>query len=53
MTSGASSGASSGRPGPGDALFRPSVLGLAPYQPGKPVEEVQRELGLARVVKLA
>jgi len=53
VTSGASSGASSGRPGPGDALFRPSVLGLAPYQPGKPVEEVQRELGLARVVKLA
>ena len=26
---------------------------LAPYQPGKPVEEVQRELGLERVVKLA
>jgi histidinol-phosphate aminotransferase len=34
-------------------LIRPSVAGLAPYQPGKPVEEVQRELGLARVVKLA
>jgi histidinol-phosphate aminotransferase len=26
---------------------------LQPYQPGKPVEEVQRELGLDRVVKLA
>src|ERR671935_176306 len=24
-----------------------------PYEPGKPVEEVQRELGLDRVVKLA
>jgi histidinol-phosphate aminotransferase len=34
-------------------LFRPVVDGLTPYQPGKPVEEVQRELGLARVVKLA
>ena len=31
----------------------PAVAGLTPYEPGKPVEEVQRELGLARVVKLA
>ncbi len=37
----------------GDAFFRPSVDGLTPYQPGKPVEDVQRELGLDRVVKLA
>jgi histidinol-phosphate aminotransferase len=36
-----------------DAFFRPSVSGLTPYQPGKPVEDVQRELGLARVIKLA
>jgi len=36
-----------------DAFFRPSVEGLTPYQPGKPVEDVQRELGLGRVVKLA
>ncbi len=36
-----------------DAFFRPSVGGLTPYQPGKPVEDVQRELGLERVVKLA
>jgi histidinol-phosphate aminotransferase len=36
-----------------DAFFRPSVNALTPYQPGKPVEDVQRELGLARVVKLA
>jgi histidinol-phosphate aminotransferase len=34
-------------------LFRPAVEGLTPYQPGKPVEDVQRELGLERVVKLA
>ncbi len=32
---------------------RPCVQHLAPYQPGKPIDELQRELGLARVVKLA
>ena len=36
-----------------DSFFRPAVRDLVPYEPGKPVEEVQRELGLARVVKLA
>ena len=36
-----------------DSFFRPSVSGLSPYQPGKPVEDVQRELGLERVIKLA
>jgi histidinol-phosphate aminotransferase len=36
-----------------DALTRPALDGLVPYEPGKPVEEVQRELGLERVVKLA
>jgi len=36
-----------------ESFFRPAVGGLTPYQPGKPVEEVQRELGLDRVVKLA
>ena len=36
-----------------DSFFRPAVNDLVPYQPGKPVEEVQRELGLERVVKLA
>ena len=34
-------------------FVRPAVAGLVPYEPGKPVEEVQRELGLDRVVKLA
>src|SRR6185369_3771080 len=34
-------------------LVRPAVQSLVPYEPGKPVEEVQRELGLERVVKLA
>jgi histidinol-phosphate aminotransferase len=36
-----------------DPLFRPAIGPLVPYEPGKPVEEVQRELGLERVVKLA
>ena len=36
-----------------DSFFKPAVRDLVPYEPGKPVEEVQRELGLARVVKLA
>jgi len=35
------------------ALIRTTLDGIVPYQPGKPVEEVQRELGLERVVKLA
>ena len=34
-------------------LLRPALAGIIPYEPGKPVEEVQRELGLERVVKLA
>ena len=34
-------------------FVRPAVAGLVPYEPGKPVEQVQRELGLERVVKLA
>ena len=36
-----------------DRFFRPAIADLVPYEPGKPVEEVQRELGLERVVKLA
>ena len=34
-------------------FLRPALAGIIPYEPGKPVEEVQRELGLERVVKLA
>ena len=33
--------------------IRPAVRALRPYEPGKPIEEVQRELGLPRIVKLA
>jgi histidinol-phosphate aminotransferase len=36
-----------------DSFFTPAVAGIVPYEPGKPVEEVRRELGLERVVKLA
>ena len=36
-----------------DGFVRPALSALVPYEPGKPVEEVQRELGLARVIKLA
>ncbi|MBC7645293.1 MAG: histidinol-phosphate transaminase [Thermoleophilia bacterium] len=34
-------------------LFRPAIADLVPYQPGKPAEELARERGLDRVVKLA
>jgi histidinol-phosphate aminotransferase len=34
-------------------FVRPALASLVPYEPGKPIEEVQRELGLERVVKLA
>ncbi len=33
--------------------IRPNVLGMRPYSPGKPIEEVRREFGLDRIVKLA
>ncbi len=36
-----------------EGFFRSAVNGIVPYEPGKPVEEVQRELGLDRVIKLA
>lgn len=35
------------------ALAKKGVQGLHPYQPGKPIEELQRELGLDDIVKLA
>lgn len=31
----------------------PDIAALVPYVPGKPIEELQREMGLSRVVKLA
>ncbi|MCK5881804.1 MAG: aminotransferase class I/II-fold pyridoxal phosphate-dependent enzyme, partial [Sinobacterium sp.] len=35
------------------ALANIGVQGIKPYQPGKPIEELQRELGLSNIVKLA
>ncbi|MCS6775027.1 MAG: histidinol-phosphate transaminase [Chloroherpetonaceae bacterium] len=44
-------------PTPGNTTVRmdvpENIARLTPYSPGKPIEEVQRELGLTRVVKLA
>lgn len=34
-------------------LARSNVLQMVPYSPGKPIEEVKRELGLTEVIKLA
>lgn len=34
-------------------LALPGIRDLAPYQPGKPISELQREYGLEQVVKLA
>ena len=36
-----------------ETLARPCLRAVEPYLPGKPIAEVQRELGLKRVVKLA
>lgn len=33
--------------------IHPDIASLSPYVPGKPIEELQRELGLTRVIKLA
>lgn len=35
------------------ALAAPGVQKLSPYQPGKPIEELERELGLNDIIKLA
>jgi len=34
-------------------LVPKNIKELAPYKPGKPIEEVQRELGLTEIIKLA
>jgi histidinol-phosphate aminotransferase len=34
-------------------LAAPGVRGLQPYQPGKPIDELERELGIRDIVKLA
>lgn len=36
-----------------ESLAHPGIRGLTPYQPGKPISELQRELGLREIIKLA
>src|SRR5512134_3144712 len=36
-----------------ESLANNHILGIAPYEPGKPIEELERELGIADVIKLA
>jgi histidinol-phosphate aminotransferase len=36
-----------------EGLVSPSIASLTPYVPGKPIEEVERELGITNAVKLA
>ena len=40
-------------PNPFLALAAPGIAGLTPYVPGKPVSELERELGITESVKLA
>jgi len=36
-----------------ESLANDHILGIAPYEPGKPVEELERELGISDAIKLA
>lgn len=38
---------------PADPQPRPAIALIEPYEPGKPIEEVRRELGLSDIIKLA
>jgi histidinol-phosphate aminotransferase len=40
-------------PVPWESLANDHILGIAPYEPGKPIEELERELGISDVIKLA
>jgi histidinol-phosphate aminotransferase len=40
-------------PVPWESLANEHILGVAPYEPGKPIEELERELGIHDVTKLA
>ena len=35
------------------SLVRKNVVGIRPYPPGKPIEELRRELGIKEIIKLA
>jgi histidinol-phosphate aminotransferase len=36
-----------------ESLANEHILGIAPYEPGKPIEELERELGIGDAIKLA
>src|SRR3989338_1245492 len=36
-----------------EARVRQNIMNVKPYVPGKPIEEVERELGIKSVIKLA
>src|SRR5215468_9024118 len=36
-----------------ESIANEHILGIAPYEPGKPIEELEREFGLTDVIKLA
>ncbi len=36
-----------------ERVIKPHILELEPYQPGKPIEELERELGISGSIKLA
>ena len=36
-----------------ESLVHPHILQITPYKPGKPVEDIQREFNLKKIVKLA
>ncbi len=38
---------------PWESLANEHILGIAPYEPGKPIQELERELGIHDAIKLA
>jgi len=36
-----------------ESLANEHILGIAPYEPGKPIDELERELGIHDAIKLA
>jgi len=41
------------RPRLPEGIARPALARVHPYEPGRPIDEVRRELGLERIIKLA
>ncbi len=41
------------RPRLPEGIARPALAHVSPYEPGRPIDDVRRELGLARIIKLA